>query len=232
MNTQSPLKSVSGPRQPSTKPAVSPAVVCAAEQAVVQITETQANQSRAVQSVAVVIDPPGDSAGPRDESDTIPTDGADVVPQAVSPVSLDEAMSLSLSPPQRMAIQLLTSGKSLVAAATAAGVNRTTLYRWLKGDAAFVAAYNAWQRDVRDTARGRILALSDLALTTVAKAMSRGDARTALRILEATGALKLPEPGSTDPADIERLQKLERTKAQTALNHAEAKAEMDAMLPL
>jgi hypothetical protein len=155
----------------------------------------------------------------------------DDVLAAVAPVSLDEAMSMSLSPPQRLAIQLLTSGKSLVAAATAAGVNRTTLYRWLKADPAFVAAYNAWQKDVRDTARGRILALSDLAITTVAKAMLGGDAKSAIKILQATGALTHEDPGSTDPTEIQRLQRLERLKAQTALRRAETRAEMDSQTP-
>jgi len=221
MNTQPPIQSVSGPNQPSTpKPAIGPAVDSAVDQAVtptvVPTTARRTDASRAAQPAQA------------NDADFLPD--ADLAP--VSPVSLDEAISLSLSPPQRMAIQLLTSGKSLVAAATAAGVNRTTLYRWLKGDPAFVAAYNAWQKDVRDTARGKILALSDLAITTIAKAMTRGDTRPALRILEATGALTHEEPGSTDPVEIQRQQKLERTKAQTALRRAENRAAMDAEMPL
>jgi hypothetical protein len=228
-------------------------VVSAGQRAVVQTAARRAGASRAAQPVQIVIDPPkrgGASSNPAsgERSDNPEADHADFLPDAgpatgpeigpetgiapVSPVSLDEAISLSLSPPQRMAIQLLTSGQSLVAAATAAGVNRTTLYRWLKGDPAFVAAYNAWQKDVRDTARGKVLALSDLAITTIAKAMTRGDTRSALKILQATGALTHQEPGSTDPVEIDRLQKLERLKAQTALQHAENKAEMDADLPL
>jgi transposase-like protein len=157
---------------------------------------------------------------------------ADVIPEPFAPVSPAEAMSMALSPPQRLAIQMLTSGRTLVAAATAAGVNRTTLYRWLKGDPAFQAAYNAWQKDMRDTARGRILALSDLAINTVARAMTQGDTRAALRILQATGALNIDEPGSTDPTELRRLQELERTRTNSALRKAEARAAMEAELPL
>jgi hypothetical protein len=217
MNTQPPIQSVSGPHQSPTKSTVSRAVVSAANQAAMPT---------AVPTTARRVDAPRAAQQTRD---------VDVPPEpglaAVSPVSLDEARSLSLTPPQRMAIQLLTSGKSLVAAATAAGVNRTTLYRWLKGDPAFVAAYNAWQKDVRDTARGRILALSDLAITTIAKAITQGDTRSALKILKATGALTHKDPGSTDPDEIQRVQRLERLKAQTALRRAENRAEMDAEMP-
>lgn len=94
------------------------------------------------------------------------------------------------------------------------------------------AAFNAWQKDVLDTARGRLLALSDLAVTTVAKSMVRGDAKTALKILQSLGTLDRAQPGSTDPKEIERLQKLERQKAQTEVRKAEARAEMEAEEPL
>jgi hypothetical protein len=151
----------------------------------------------------------------------------DPIDETFAPITLAEATTLSLSPPQRTAIKLLTSGHTLVDAATAAGVSRMTLYRWLKGDAAFSAAFNAWQKDVLDTARGRILALSDLAVTTVARSMSRGDAKTALKILQSVGALDRPKPGSTDPEEIERQQRLEWKKSKTAARKAESDALLD-----
>jgi hypothetical protein len=78
---------------------------------------------------------------------------------------------LSLTPPQRKAIEKLTAGHTVADSATAAGVNRCTLYRWLKHDPEFQAAYNAWQQDAIATARGRLLALTDTAVTAVGKAM-------------------------------------------------------------
>jgi hypothetical protein len=159
--------------------------------------------------------------------------GAEVVVEpAFAPVSQAESLMLALPPAQRTAIELLTSGKTLVAAATAVGVTRMTLYRWLKADAAFSAAYNAWQKDILDTARARLLALSDLAVSTVAKSMAQGDARTAVKLLQSLGALELPQPGSTDPDEILRVQKLERMKAQTALRKAETRAQLEADLPM
>ena len=74
---------------------------------------------------------------------------------------------MQLSPPQRTAIQLLTSGKTVVDSALAAGVSRATLYRWLKDDPNFQAAHNAWQHDAIATARSKLLALTDAAIETV-----------------------------------------------------------------
>jgi hypothetical protein len=112
------------------------------------------------------------------------------------------------------------------------GQPRTTLHRWLKRDRAFVAAFNAWQKDVLDTARGRILALSGLAVTTDARAMSAGNAKVAVDILKSIGALDRPELGSTDAKEVERVQKLEELQARTKLRKAEGRAEMESYEPL
>ncbi len=77
------------------------------------------------------------------------------------PIPLVTDKSEQLSPAQARAIEMLASGHTVATAAEAVGVGRTTIYRWLKGDAAFVAAFNAWQQDMLDTARGRLLALTD-----------------------------------------------------------------------
>jgi hypothetical protein len=176
-------------------------------------------------------------ACPHDVSTPVATAAPDPAERTESPdvmaaVSAAEALTLALSPPQQTAIQLLTSGHTLVASATAAGVNRVTLYRWLKRDPAFVAAYNAWQKDVIDTARGRILALSGLAVTTVARAMSTGNAKVAVEILKSMGILDRAEPGSTDATEVERKQKLEDLQAKTKLRKAESRAEMESYEPL
>src|SRR5205807_2282667 len=117
------------------------------------------------------------------------------VEMAFAAVSEAEARGLALSPAQRTAIERLTSGSTLVDSALAAGVNRTTLYRWLKNDPAFLAAYNAWQQDALATARGRLLALTDSAVLAVGKAMGKGDGRLALRLLERMGIADRPAPG-------------------------------------
>jgi hypothetical protein len=142
-------------------------------------------------------------------------------------VSELEAMALALSPGQRKAIELLTSGHTVVEAATAAGVGRATLYRWLKGDAQFVAAYNAWQADAIATARARLLAMTDLAVATVGKAMSRGDAKTAVAVLKAMGVMKRPNVGPVEVEEVKRVQDLEERKR--ALERAREKARVEEM---
>jgi len=183
-----------------------------------------------IQTALVRIEPTAEGNGGNSQPLTQPDESPIVIDEGFAVVTQAEALKLALSAPQRAAIELLTSGHTLVAAATAAGVSRMTLYRWLKGDAAFSAAFNAWQQDVLDTARGRVLALSDLAVTTIAKSMSRGDAKTALKVLQSIGALDRRKVGSTDPEEIERQQNLEWKKAKTAAKKAETDAMVDEML--
>jgi hypothetical protein len=127
-----------------------------------------------------------------------------------------------LSGPQRTAIEWLTAGETAVAAADAAGVSRSTVHRWLRGDPAFQAAYNVWQADLVDTARARLLALADRAVSTVGRALDRGDARTALTILRQQGLLGPAKPGPTDPDLIARQQSHDRALANFKMTEAEA----------
>lgn len=132
-----------------------------------------------------------------------------------------------LSPAQMKAIEMLVSGHSVMEAVRAAGVGRTTLYRWLKGDAAFGAVYNQWQQGVIDTARGRLLSLSHLAVTAVEKSLEKADVKTAMKLLEKLGVLDRAETGPTDPAMVERKIKMERRRASSRMD----KAETEAMFP-
>jgi transposase-like protein len=115
---------------------------------------------------------------------------------------------------QQIAMEKLASGETIVDAAQAAGVTRMTLHRWLKQDARFAAAYNAWQQEAVATARGRLLALSDQAVTTVANSVKAGDTRAALLVLKAMGAMDRPTPGPTDPEGVLREQELERKRIE------------------
>jgi hypothetical protein len=128
-------------------------------------------------------------------------------------LSAIEARVLDLSDAQRIAIQMMLSGESLVASASAAGVTRMTLYRWLKHDAHFQAAYNAWQQDATIGARTKLLALADRAVNTVANAVHH-DARLALHLLKAMGMLHRPVEGSTDPKEIEERMAIDRRMAE------------------
>ena len=54
--------------------------------------------------------------------------------------------SFGCTPEQLLAIEALVNGKSKAQAAQAAGVHRTTLYRWERGDEAFRATYEQARR--------------------------------------------------------------------------------------
>jgi hypothetical protein len=155
------------------------------------------------------------SVAPVDEAPAHHAD--DDIVSGMASVSPAEAMDLSLTPPQRTAIQMLTSGKTAIDSALAAGVSRRTLYRWLKTDVNFQAAYNAWQHDAIATARGKVLALTDAAIDAVRRALVKGDAKTALVILKSTGILDRPEPGSTDPEEVQARQAIAGERAEANL---------------
>ena len=155
-----------------------------------------------------------DDADGHTENPIAPATVVNVPDTHFAAVSAEEAKALSLTPAQRTAIEKITSGHTLVDAATAAGVNRVTLYRWLKHDPEFQAAYNSWQQDALATARGRLLALTDTAVTTINKAMLNGDGRLALKILERLGVADRPQTGATDVEELKFEQALEQRKRQ------------------
>lgn len=144
-------------------------------------------------------------------------------------VSATEALMLALTPPQRTAIERMTHGETRVAAASAAGVSRATLNRWLSTDAAFQAAYNAWQKDVLDTARARLLSVTDVAVNTVLRAMKKGDARVALTILDRLGITTQPKPGPTDEEEVMQQQLIAQRKRELAQKKERSALRLDEM---
>ena len=137
---------------------------------------------------------------------------------------------MGLTPAQRTAIERLTTGHTLIASATAAGVSRVTLYRWLKHDLTFLAAYNAWQHDAIATARGRLLALTDTAVTTVQNAIVKGDGRLAMNLLIRLGIADRPTPGSTEVADLEAEESLSRRRQEIERRKEVDRVEWDGIL--
>jgi hypothetical protein len=133
---------------------------------------------------------------------------------ALSPA---EALALALSPEQHTAIEKMLSGHTLAASATAAGVTRMTLYRWLHHDSKFQAAYSAWQLDAITGARTKLLAMTDTAVNTVGRAV-KNDAKLAMAVLKAVGVLDRPRPGSTDPEEVEKLMEIARLQKQNKVD--------------
>src|SRR4051812_40314262 len=82
-----------------------------------------------------------------------------------------------ITPEQERAIGLMARGKTAKEAAAGAGVSRATLYRWMRDDAAFVAAWNAWQRDQRQATRTQLLGMTGEAVDALRGALQKGDGR-------------------------------------------------------
>jgi hypothetical protein len=124
-------------------------------------------------------------------------------------LSAAEAVALSLSPAQLLAMGRMLSGHTLGDAAGAAGVTRMTLYRWLHYDAKFQAAYNAWQLDALTSIRTKLMSIGDAAVNTIGRAV-KTDPKVALAVLKALGTLEPPKPGSTDPEEVLQRMEVER----------------------
>jgi hypothetical protein len=126
-------------------------------------------------------------------------------------------------PPQKQAVlTALAAGTSAAKATKAAGVARTSLYRWLKTDPDFLAAYNVWQESTCAAARARLLAMVDPALNAVTKSIHDGNPELAYRLLRDLGLTRPPRSdGPIDPQQAVVEQALDlRGQAATLASRA------------
>jgi transposase len=126
-----------------------------------------------------------------------------------------------LPAPQQEALAAIKSGLSFPKAAEAAGVGRTTIYRWVQSDPHFRAAYNAWQQETRESAHARLLKLTEKAVEVVEAALRRSDEKTAVALLKHLGVLRPRRAGTTEANVLQVQMLLEKSKrehkADTAL---------------
>jgi AcrR family transcriptional regulator len=103
------------------------------------------------------------------------------------------------------AITALVAGATMQAAAAAAGVDRTTLWRWMREDAMFIWAYNQARADQRDAVQAELRSLAADALAVVRGMLQDDEAPPALRLRAAMAVLEVAaadKPGSVDYADV------------------------------
>jgi len=116
----------------------------------------------------------------------------------------------ALSDTQRVAFETLRGGRSFAAAAEKAGVARMTVYRWVKSDAEFRAAYNAWRQELAESAQSRLLKLADKAVDCVEEALKVNDYGVAVTVLTKMGIMRRTGRGSIDPQVVRMQQDLEQ----------------------
>ena len=128
-----------------------------------------------------------------------------------------------LRSPQQVALTAIKGGASFAEAAQAAGVGRASVYRWLQTDPRFRARYNAWQSEIVQSARARMLALSDLAVGVIEDALEHKDEKVAVKVLTHMGIARMPRPGATDEKIAELEMRVERQREQLRLSEAMVK---------
>lgn len=122
--------------------------------------------------------------------------------------------SSALTPRQEMAARELVKGAKLVDTARAAGVSRTTLFRWMR-DPEFIAWLNRWRTAVAETARYQLFAAVGDAVATLAAA-ARDDEKSAAVLLRGLGVLSPAPLGSGDAQlvarQMEQAERIDRAR--------------------
>jgi transposase-like protein len=136
---------------------------------------------------------------------------------ALARMDLDE-----LSGEQRTAMELLLGGKSLAETARTVGVSRNAVYRWLKNDAAFRAAYNQWHEAMKESCRSRLKMMLDKATSAVEKALEAGDAKAAMALLKGMGMIEKEDERNTEADEL-------ATESATKTRRRRAKLRSDEM---
>jgi len=126
-----------------------------------------------------------------------------------------------LSPSQCEVLTRLAEGASIIDAANAAGVSHRSLRRWLHEDAHFTAAFNAWRRDLLESAQARALAMGDAALTAIAAAIQNGNVQAAMQLVKSLGILKPAAPQPTDADEVARRRTIDNSRRESRLAQAE-----------
>ena len=152
---------------------------------------------------------PGPQPGP------VPSHESPDVEMLAAQITRGSAAGLSDS--QRTVMTYLAAGNSIAKAARLGNVNRRTVFRWLKDDAHFAAVYNAWRKELEQSAKTRALAMCDDALDTIHNAILGGDVKASLALTKSVGVLAKQRIGSDDPQRIahkRRLHKMRRIVAE------------------
>ena len=118
-------------------------------------------------------------------------------------------LEAKLSPGQLSVLREIMAGKSIMAAAKSTRVSRSTIYRWQSEDANYIAALNAWKRQMDESVRHRLVALADRAVTALNNALLTCDAKTAVSLLKGLGMLSPVKHGETDVEVVKRSLKLQ-----------------------
>jgi hypothetical protein len=145
----------------------------------------------------------------------------------VSELSAAEMAELEGFPAdRRAALRCLKMRGTMEEAAKAAGVSRSSIYRWKEENAAFRVLCNRWQKEKLDECSDGMTSLLGKAVRVLEKALDNGDVRAALVVLKSMGLMKPREPGSTDLEEVEWDMALEVDRKRQRMEEMEMKARL------
>ena len=122
-----------------------------------------------------------------------------------------------LSAGQVQTLTLLMDGEPIREAAKKAGVGKTTLYRWIKEDPQFRAAYNAWLAEQREMDRFTLQRCGEKAVEKIHR-MLDVDTKLALTVARELGLLKPRNYRATDPRRAHHEIALERWEEEELMD--------------
>jgi hypothetical protein len=133
-----------------------------------------------------------------------------------------QAALVQLNVGQHNALSALMEGKSFAAAADLAGVGRNTVSYWVRHNAAFRAAYNAWRKDLAESINAQLHSAAQAAATVVREAIENGDTKIAMTLLRHLGSGRFTPAGPDDYAltqeEIALLDNEEKHALKTRVN--------------
>jgi transposase-like protein len=135
----------------------------------------------------------------------------------------------SLTEPQRRALTMIVNGKPFGEAAREVGINRTTLYRWMRLDPQFRAAYNAWQMEQREDCRAALLRCGQEAVAKISKMVSI-DQDTAWKVIKELGLFRDSPALPTELANVRREIEIEKNEQEDALEQRRTGLAMPGLL--
>ena len=100
-----------------------------------------------------------------------------------------ETSQSGLSAIQIAALSALLSGETIKAAAESAGVDRSSIHRWLREDWNFQAARNRGLEAIQAATMAGLHSLAQSALEVVRGAIAEGDQQAAISVLKGLGLL-------------------------------------------
>jgi transposase-like protein len=124
---------------------------------------------------------------------------------------------------------MIVDGKPFGEAAKEVGVNRTTLYRWMRLDPQFRAAYNVWQMEQREGCRAALLKCGQEAVAKISKVVSI-DQDTAWKVTKEMGLFRDAPELPTDPAKVLREIEIEQIEEEDSLEQRHAGSAMPSLL--